>query len=391
MEFEQAWSLLLVTLAAALLPGISHAVRLPGIVLEILFGILLGNSGLHFGFSGEWLPFLAHLGFLVLMFQAGMDIDVAMLSRQRKGPLLFHLAVFAGTLALSWLAAALMGKGFYLALVLSTTSLGLVVPTLREAGINKSPVGQTVLIAATVADFLTLFGITVYVLIYQYGLSWRFLLPLPFFAGFAMLLKIGRLWAWWHPQWTARLLSAEDDQELGVRFSLAMLFLFIALSELVHLEPALGAFMGGSLLSVVFRHKGHLERKLSGIGYGFLIPIFFINVGLNFDLRTALTLTGLLFSFQLLSAALAVKFIPTLMYSLRGVGFRQTLAIGSLLSSRLSLIIVAATIGTKMNFISAQFKDAIVLLAVMTCLIGPSLFKILQRGCSPGEDSGVQR
>lgn len=373
---------MLVTLAAALLPGLSRLVRLPGIVLEILFGVLIGKSFLDLGFSGQWLPFLAQLGFLILMFQAGMEIDVAMLVRQRKSQLSFHLAVFAGTVALSWVAAVLFERGFYLALVLSTTSLGLIVPTLKEAGISKTPMGQTVLIAATLADFLTLFGITFYILFFQYGLSWRFLLPLPLFAGFVLLLKIGRLWAWSHPKLAARFLAEEDDQEMGVRISLALLFLFIALSELVHLEPVLGAFMGGALLSVVFRQKGNLERKLSGIGYGFLIPIFFIHVGINFELGNILNFSSLIFTLKLLVAALAVKIIPSLLYVFSGIPLRRALTIGVLLSSRLSLIIVAATIGLEMDFISARFKDAIILLAVMTCLLGPSLFKLLHRSDS---------
>ncbi len=379
MEFEHAWSLLLVTMAAALLPGLSRLVRLPGIVLEILFGVLIGKSMLDLGFSGQWLPFLAQLGFLVLMFQAGMEIDVAMLVRQRKSQLLFQLLVFVGTIILSWVAASLFESGFYLALVLSTTSLGLVVPTLKEVGISRQSMGQAVLIAATLADFLTLFGITFFVLWHRYGLSWRFLLPLPLFAGFVLLLKIGRLWAWWHPHLAARMLAEEDDQELGVRISLALLFFFIALSELVHLEPVLGAFMGGALLSVVFRRKGNLERKLSGIGYGFLIPIFFIHVGINFDLGNILTPSSILFTLKLLIAALAVKIIPSLLYVFNGIPLRQALTMGVLLSSRLSLIIVAATIGLEMEFITHPFKDAIILLAVMTCLLGPSMFRLLHR------------
>jgi Kef-type K+ transport system membrane component KefB len=382
MDLNQAWSLLVVALGAALLPGISQFLRLPGVVLEILFGVILGKSLLNLTFSGEWLPFLAQLGFLLLMFQAGMEIDVAMLRRQSKGQLFFHLAVFALTLVFSYIAAELLGKGIYVVLVLSTTSLGLVVPALKEAGIGKTATGQSLLIAATLADFLTLFGITFFVLWNQYGMSWRFLLPLPLFAGFAVLLKLGRLWAWWHPHSAARLLAPQDHQELGVRISLALLFFFIALSELVHLEPVLGAFMGGAVLAVVFREKEHLESKLSGIGYGFLIPLFFINVGMSFDLTSILTWPRIVFTLKLLVAALLVKFLPSLLFVFNGISLRKTLSMGALLSSRLSLIIVAATIGVNLGLISIDFKDAIILLAVMTCLLGPSLFKVL----SPPDD-----
>ncbi len=379
MILDQAWSLLLVASAAALLPGISRFVRLPAIVLEILFGVVLGKSLLNLEFSGQWLPFLAELGFLLLMFQAGMEIDFAMLRRQSRARLLFHLLVFFATFALAMAAAILLGRGLFMGLVLTTTSLGLVVPTLKEVGFSRQPMGQSIIIAATLADFLTLLAITFYVLWHRYGFDWRFLGPLPLFVGFGLLLRLGRLWAWWHPNKAARLLAPQDTQELGVRLSLALLFLFVALSELVGLEPVLGAFMGGALLSIIFLEKVHLEIKLSGIGYGFLIPLFFIHVGMQFDLTNILSPELILFTFELLILALAVKILPGLLFVFIGVSFKRAVNAGILLSSRLSLIIVAATIGLEYGFITEQYKDAIVLLAVFTCLLGPSLFKLFHR------------
>jgi Kef-type K+ transport system membrane component KefB len=379
MVLDQAWSLLLVALAAALLPGVSRMVRLPAIVLEILFGVVLGKSLLNLEFSGEWLPFLAELGFLLLMFQAGMEIDFAMLRRQSKGQLVFHVLVFSATFLLALAASFILGRGLFMGLVLTTTSLGLVVPTLKEVGLSRQPAGQSIIIAATLADFITLLAITFYVLWHRYGLDWRFLGPLPLFVGFGLLLRAGRLWVWWHPNKAARLLAPQDTQELGVRLSLALLFLFVALSELVGLEPVLGAFMGGALLSIIFQEKVHLESKLSGIGYGFLIPLFFIHVGMQFDLSNILSPALILFTLELLLLALAVKLIPSLLFTLTGVSLRQAVNAGFLLSSRLSLIIVAATIGLQYGFITGQHKDAIVLLAVFTCLLGPSVFKLLHR------------
>lgn len=376
MELDQAWSLLLISLAAALLPGLARFVRLPAMVLEILFGVVLGKSVLGLRMAGDWVPFLAELGFLLLMFQAGMEIDFSMLRKQSKGQFLLQLALFGLTLVLAMVCAALLDQGMFLGLVLSTTSLGLVVPSLKEAAMSKTRRGQAILIAATLADFLTLFAITFYVLWHRHGLDWRFLTPLPLFIGFGLLLRLGRLWAWWHPQAAARLIGEADTQELGVRLSLALLFLFVALSELVHLEPVLGAFMGGTLLSFVFRDMGHLETKLSGIGYGFLIPIFFINVGMQFDLGNILAVDQILFTLALLACAVAVKLLPSLLLLLDRLSLRNSLNAGFLLSSRLSLIIAAAAIGLEEGFLTPKLKDAVVLLAVLTCLLGPTLFKV---------------
>ena len=378
MVLNQAESLLLVSLAAALLPSLSRLLRLPAPVMEILFGVILGKSFLHVQFSGEWLQFLAHLGFLLLMFHAGMEIDFGMLLKQSRSQLSFQLLLFGVTLGLSLLFTLHLESGMFMALVLTTTSLGLVMPTIKEMGIQKSPFGQSILIAASLADFLTLLGITFFILWRDYGLGWHFISPLPLFIGFGILLWVGRLWVWWNPERAERFLGAQDTEELGVRLSLALLFLFVAVSELVHLEPVLGAFLGGCVLSFVFREKGHLESKLSALGFGFLIPIFFINVGVEFDLTNVLGPGQLQFTLKLLFLAVMVKLVPSLIFTLQRIPLRAAMKAGILLSARLSLIMAAAEIGLREGLISPAIKDSIILLALLTCLLGPTLFKLLQ-------------
>jgi Kef-type K+ transport system membrane component KefB len=378
MILNQAESLLLVSSAAAVLPSLSRLLRLPAPVMEILFGVLLGKSFLCIQFSGEWIEFLAFLGFLLLMFHAGMTIDFSALLKQSMGQLFFHLLLFGTTLFLSLFAAFYLGQGVFIALVLTTTSLGLVMPTLREVGIQRTPFGQTILIAASLADFLTLLGITFFILWRQHGIDWHFFSPLPLIVGFGILLWAGRLWAWWNPEQAERLLGAQDSQELGVRLSLALLFLFVAVSELVRIEPVLGAFMGGCVLSFVFREKGQLESKLSALGFGFLIPFFFINVGVQFDLSSILSPGQLSFTLKLLILSVVVKIFPAMLLKFQKLPFKDGLRVGILLSTRLSLIIAAATIGLEEGLITLEIKDTIVLLALLTCFLGPTIFKLSQ-------------
>ena len=383
MVVNESLSLFLVASAAALIPSVSRYLRLPGPVAEIIFGIILGQSLLKLQFGGTWLPFLAHLGFLMLMFQAGMEIDFARLRSESKSRILLHLLLFGITFGLSYFFSRQLGQGVFLALVLSTTSLGLVMPTLRELGLSKSPLGQSLLLAATLADFLTLLGVTFYMLWHNYGLSWRFFYPLPLFLGFGILLWLVRYWAWWNPDKVERLFGPQDNQEIGVRLALALLFLFVALSELVHLEPVLGAFMGGCVISLVFRETGYLDDKLSALGFGFLIPIFFIDVGMSFDLSNLLVWDRIEFSLKLLGLALLVKILPSLLMVFNGVKFETAIKTGLLLSTRLSLIVAAASIGVNAGLLDSVMKDSIVLLAVITCLIGPTTFKVLTRRREP--------
>ena len=371
--------LVLFLLAGALLilPRVAGYVRISTSVLEILFGVVLGKSLLGLEAHGSWLEILARFGFLVLMFQAGMEIDFKALLNQRAKLVVFQLVLFASTVSLAAGAVVMMGLHPFLALVLSTTSLGLVVPALKESGVTCSRLGQTILIAATLADFLTLLGITFFVLGYQYGLCLELFTPIPLFAGFALLLWGARLWAWWHPDKAEIFLAPGDAREPGVRLSIALLFLFIALSELVHLEPVLGAFMGGCIISFVFREKKELESKISAIGFGFLTPMFFIHVGMGFDVTNILSPERLAFAGILLAVSLLVKILPCLQFPLWGLGLKDGMRCGVLLSARLSLIVAAASIGLEQGFLTPEVKDAIVLLALFTCVIGPLGFKIL--------------
>jgi Kef-type K+ transport system membrane component KefB len=376
MVINEALSLMLVSSAAAMLPGVSRLLRIPAPVAEIVFGIILGKSVLHLQFSGAWLQFLAHLGFLLLMFHAGMEIDFAMLRKQSWKHLFFQSILFGATLGLSFLSALLLGRGLFLTLILTTTSLSIVVPTLKGAGVIKTTFGQSILLATLIADFLSLLGVTFFVLWRHYGIGWQFVYPLPLFVGFAIVLWAGRLWAWWNPGNAESLLGAEDSSETGVRLSMALLFFFVAASQMVGMEPVLGAFMGGCTISFVFREKGQLEQKLSALGYGFLIPIFFINIGMQLELTHVSEAGQIYFAMQLLGLAFLVKVLPSLLFTLQDLPLRSALGAGFLMTGNKSLVVAAASIGVQAGLITPQIKDTIVLLAISTCLLSPTLFRL---------------
>ena len=375
MHFEQALSLMIIATAALVLPNIAGRLRMPPVVAEILFGVIIGKSLLDIPVASEWITILAEIGFLMLMFLAGAEIDFHMLEKQKPRTFALLGLIFAGTLLLSYAFSILLGQGFYLALILSTTSIGLVLPALIDARMTDTMLGQTILICAVVADFFTFFGITFYILYVKHGLTWQFIAPVPVFALFGVLLLAARLWFWWNPEKAKVLVGKSGPAELGVRFSMALLFIFVALSELAGMEPVLGAFMGGVLLSFIFREKEHLEEKLASIAYGFLIPFFFIRVGMRFDIENILSTESLVFIVKLAAAAFAVKIIPSLLLILKKVPPRYAAASGILLSARLTLIIAAAAIGLREGFIEQALGDSIVFLALVTSVTAPTAFR----------------
>ncbi len=379
-----ASSLIAIAIAAFVLPLIADRLRVPAVVLEILFGIAAGQAGLALLDESEVVAGLAEVGFFLLMFLSGFEIDFGRIERQGGAQILTGISVFAITIALAWVAANRMGHGPFVTLLLATTSVGLVLPTLRSTGTTSTRLGQAVLISALLADFLTLIGATLVAMVREHGVGWRLLdFPVLFLAIMLLLRAIRRL-AWWFPEKFERLFDPRDPDELGIRSTLALMFVCVGLSYLLGVEPILGAFLAGTVFALVFRHRGTLEQKLSGFSFGFLIPVFFIHVGMRFDVG-ALRRPGVLASaLGLLGAAILIKILAALPLLLRRLSLRETLAAGVLLSTRLSLVIAVAEIGARLGVLDRALESEVILLAVVTSTACPVAYRALVSRRSAG-------
>jgi Kef-type K+ transport system membrane component KefB len=369
-------SLLLIVAAAFLLPIVSGWVGAPAVVLEILFGVLIGPV---FGIvaAAEFIDRLADLGFLLLMFLAGFELDVRIFGRRGLGQLAVGAATFVITMATAFVAARVLGHGLFVTFVLATTSVGLVVPTLRSTRRAGTRLGQSILISAILADFLTLVGVTLYALVEERGVGLDLVVvPVYFGVVAAALLGFRRL-VWWRPEWFERFFRLDDPEEIGTRASLTVMLVFVGLSIAFGIEGILGAFIAGAGFAMVFRNRGTLGQQLSGFSYGFLIPVFFIDVGIRFDvdaLGEPGAITGML---ALMGLAVLVKLVPSFVLLVRRHTLREVLAAGALLSARLSLIIAVAELGVELGVIDRAFEASIIVLAAVTATVAPVAFKVL--------------
>jgi trk system potassium uptake protein TrkA len=395
---EQAQSfvpLLIVVVLAFLVPFVLsrfRRLRLPIVVGEILAGIVVGNSGLRLVGDDPILDVLALLGFAYLMFLSGLEVDFdAVLPRpgvwqgpwkERIGnPLSLGVLAFLLTLALGllagWglLAIDAANDPWLAALILSTTSLGLVMPVLKERGLTTRPFGQTLLVAAVVADFATMLLVSVYAVLHARGLSPDILLFLLLFGAFATVYRVALLARRHLPGLSLLQNISQATSQVDVRAAFALGLAFIALAEGLGVEMILGAFLGGALLSLLAGGGGQdLRHRLDVIGYAFFIPIFFITVGVRFDLSAILgSPQALLLVPLLLLLAYGIKFASSLILR-ASYSWRDTLAAGALLSSRLSLIIAVSAIGLEMGSIDAATNSAIILVAIVTSTLSPLLF-----------------
>lgn len=378
MIISSYFPLFAIAVFAFLIPILSDRIGVPAVVGEIICGIIIGRSVLGI-FSGEeeGIAFLASFGFIFLMFLVGMEIDFSQV--EVHGAKLFVLGtlIFIITLAISMFLTHQMGYGFYMALVLSTSSVGLILPTIKEQGMLKSELGQTIIISAFVADFTTMLLLTVHTLYHEKGITWEMLLIALIFMLFFAVYYAGKLAIWHYPERLSKWFKSDHPSEIGVRASFALLLVFVVLAEVVGVEAILGAFLAGVMLSLLFRGGTVLEQKLYGIGYGFLIPIFFISVGMQFDLG-ALARGGIYLVPMLLLIAFVVKTVPSLLFLVRH-SLKDSISAGVLLSSRLSLIIAVAAVGMKLDLITTAMGSAIILLAIITSISCPTIFKKMHR------------
>jgi Kef-type K+ transport system membrane component KefB len=158
---------------------------------------------------------------------------------------------------------------------------------------------------------------------------------------------------------------------------MAMVLAYAGLAATLGIEAALGAFLAGTGVATVFRHRGELDHTLDGLAYGFLIPIFFIGVGLSFSLAAVSDAATIGFVALLILVAFGVKLVPSVAVLGRRHGLRSSAAAGMLLSARLSLIIVVARIGVELGAIEPSLEAIIILLAAVTATFAPIGYRIV--------------
>jgi Kef-type K+ transport system membrane component KefB len=267
-----------------------------------------------------------------------------------------------------------------MAVLMSTTSIPMVLTTIRETeGLDKD-LGQNILVIALVADIGCICLLAVFVLQHKLGagpgtVGVAFIIPFLIYL-FLMVYWIGGWTMWYHPERVARFFHPKDTSEQGVRMALAIVFLFVALSVMFNIEAILGAFLGGMFISLMFREGALLERKLFAVGYGFFIPIFFIYAGMRFDISQFHDVRSFLLVPLLLFIAIGIKVIPSLMF-LRWHTPREVAGIGVLSSVRLVLILAVATVGIELGIVDELFYSSLVLMVVIICILSPTLFRYI--------------
>ena len=346
-------------LAIGMVPGL----RLPSVVLEIVIGIVLGPAVLGWVEIDEPVAVLALIGLAFLLFLAGLEIDLGAL----RGALLRAASAgFAASLVLALIAglaldfAGIGDEPLLLAVILTSTSLGVIVPVLQDAGESTTRFGQLVIAAASIADFVSV------------------LLRSFVFSGEASgSRRISRT-----------LVRLQDTSaQIRIRGAFVLLVGMAVLAEQLGLELILGAFAAGAVLNHLDQDDAmtHPEtrKKLAAVGFGVFIPVFFVSSGVRFDLDALFASSSAIASIPAFVAALLfARGLPALLY--RGeLDRRRVWAAALLQATSLPFIVAATQIGQSLVVIDAATSAGFIAAGLVTVLIFPLSALSLLRDARP--------
>lgn len=368
---------IIITLSAIIFasPLISKITRIPTIPVEIILGSVAVSLSIIE--KNHLFTLVAELGFLYLMFLAGLEVDLKQLLK--ISPSILKRGLIYATLL--YLFSAIFSWGFNLSKIFIVTlpliSIGLLAVLKKEYGdkewlhlaITVGLIGEIISIVVLTAVSAALeFGVSGQFYSTLIELILVFIVMIVFYNFFHNLI-------WWYPELKNYLMPQDDNQEQDIRASMGIFFIMISVMLYLHLEVALGAFIAGVFIKTFFEHNKQLPHKLEHFGFGWLVPIFFIWVGTSFELESLfmenLIYTAILITFGMI----LIRMISSLLF-IQDIGLRHSLLLALSHSMPLTLLIAVATLAFQSKSISQFYYYAFILSSIFEVIISMILIKL---------------
>lgn len=358
-------------------PFISNFSRIPVAVVEILLGAL----AVYFGVFEKSLTLevLAKVGFLYLMFLAGMEVDLKSLLNINKIMLRKVFSYFMTLYFLSFCIFMYFELPLLYLVALPIVSVGMIMTMVKEYG-KKEEWLKTSLLIGIFGELLSIAALVILDGVLIHGIGVEFYHAMFVLVAF-ILVTIGffralKIIFWWFPEIKLRIMPFEDSRNQDIRFSMTIFFIMLAMMIYLDLEMALGAFLAGMFIVSFFEHKKELPHKLSAFGFGFMVPIFFIYIGSTLDLN-------MLFSQELMRkvgfvimAMIFMHLCSALIAFYRSMGPKHTLLMSMSNSMPLTFLVAIATIGFQNQAIGKEDYYVLITAAMLQALIMMMLIKL---------------
>lgn len=374
----------LIALAAPLLTrSLARWIAIPIVVFEIVLGILLGPQVLGWVESDDFITLVADFGLAFLFFLAGNEIDFTLLrGRPIRRAALGWMISLVLAIGASIIIASTLDAGAFIAVALTSTALGTLMPMLRDVGELQRPFGVSVLAVGAVGEFGPLLAISLFLSGRNPGVEALVL------VGFVLVAGAG---IWLAARGAGRGLygaigaTLHTSSQIAVRLVIAVLLALVVLSIVLGLDMLLGAFTAGVLFRLLIAgapasDRRVIEHKLEAIGFGFLVPIFFIDVGMTFDVAALVSDVGTLLLLPLFVVLLfIVRGLPSMLAAPSGSSLRDRIALGLLGATGLPIIVAVTALGVATHALEAGVASAMVGAGMLSVLLFPIIAFTMRR------------
>ena len=366
--------------------GFFPKLRIPSVVLELVAGIVLGPALLGWIHVDAPVAIMSSLGVAFLLFLAGMELDLENLKGE---PLKLGALAFLGSVAIGLLLCLPLGAAdvilspLLISIALASTSVGIVIPVLRDTGVLPTKAGRFTVAGASVAEFGTIAMLAVFFSTEAPPAVEAILVVVICVLAVGVLIGLSRFAN--HPRAKAVNLRL-DDTSSQVRVRLAVLLLLAAavVAGAFGFEIILGTFMAGAVLAIVVRtsdwpDEEGFRRKVEGMGFGFFVPVFFVTSGLNFEVEGLFTLPEIARIVMFVAFLLVVHMVPVLLYR-KHLSKREVSAAGLLQATNLSFIVVVVNLGLSTGEMRPITGSSLIAAGLISALVFPALAqKILSK------------
>ena len=373
-------SLLIVGAVAVAVPlflGLVPAVKVPAVVLEILGGILVGPTVLGWVHLDVAVRVIADLGLGFLLFMAGFEIDLRRFDR-RLLILVGRAFLLSVMLALLFAYGLRLGgevrDGLLVGITLMATSLGVLVPILKDADQTQTYFGRLIMAAGSLAELAPLVLLSVFFSASSTNPGAELGLLAGFIGLTAAIVVVTQRVRVWGPLREVVQRLENTSSQLRVRLAITFALAFSAVAEHFGLATILGAFLAGVIVRRTDEtpaSQQEFQGKLEAIGFGFLIPVFFVSTGVGLDITALFHSTRAIILVPVfLVALLVVRGLPALLY-VRVVGRTRAIAAGFMQATSLTFIVVATVIGVQTGHQRTSTAAALVVAGLLSVVIYP--------------------
>lgn len=360
-------------------PVFSKITRLPIVVVEIL----LGSIAVWFGFlnpNNDVFKYLSEIGFFYLMFLAGLEINLKNFAAQRGKLLKSAIIYFITLYSLSIGIYIIFELNPVYIVIIPIVSLGMIMALINEYG-KEFKWLEIVLIVGVIGEIISISAIVIYESFIHNGVGFELFQNIFIFFIVLFLIyysfKLLNILFWWFPELKTLIMPEDDSKVESVRISAALFIILIAIMSILHIDMVLGAFFAGIYIANFFEHKKDLPHTLHKVGFGFLVPIFFVYVGTTMDLNIIFSVEILSNALLILGSIVFVRIVSSYIAYRSHLNFVETflLALGD--SMPLTFIIAIATIAYEATLISKNEYLSLIVAGMLSGIIIMSLLKFL--------------